>query len=218
MLSLVMTVEPVWTFGVTVPPSSAATAMSTPYWPIVPGCWATSAWIVPALRSLTWLGHASKLTIFTVLVLPACLTPLALPSAAKRLVAKTPTMSGFFCSAEPIRFDAVAGSSWEYWMPTYWNFESAFTASSKPFARASVVEMPGSTDIIMTLPPFGLRVLIASNAALPPASLSEAIAEAAYDGSLVVVSTRMILIPAAAAAWRGACIAVTSVGAIMIAS
>jgi len=39
--------------------------------------------------------------------------------------------------------------------------------------------MPGSTDIIMTLPPFGLSALSASNAALPPASLSEAIAEAA---------------------------------------
>src|SRR3954469_19115239 len=53
MLFLVMMLEPVWIFGVTVPPSSAATAMSTPYWPIVPGCWATSAWMVPSVRALT---------------------------------------------------------------------------------------------------------------------------------------------------------------------
>ena len=54
----------------------------------------------------------------------------------------------------------------------------------------------------MTLPPFGLSCLIASKAALPPPSLSEAIAEAAIDGSLTVVSTRTILIPAAAAGER----------------
>jgi hypothetical protein len=70
----------------------------------------------------------------------------------------------------------------------------------------------------MTLPPFGLSCLMASKAAFPPPSLSEAIAETAIEGSLTVVSTRTILIPAEAAWLSGACIAVTSVGAIRIAS
>ena len=76
-----MMVNPVWTLGVTWPPSSAATAMSTPYWPMIPGCWATSAWIVPAFRSFTWLGPASKLTIFTWSPFFAWRTPVAVPSA-----------------------------------------------------------------------------------------------------------------------------------------
>jgi hypothetical protein len=61
----------------------------------------------------------------------------------------------------------VAGSFLEYWTPRYWNFESSLTASSKPFARASVVEMPAFTDMTITCPPFGLSCLMASKAALP---------------------------------------------------
>src|SRR6185312_7797699 len=45
----------------------------------------------------------------------------------------------------------------------------------------------------------GCNCLMASNAALPPPSLSLAIADTAYDGSFVVVSTSTTLIPAAAA-------------------
>lgn len=60
--------------------------------------------------------------------------------------------------------------------------------------------------------------MMASNALLPPPRLSEEICETANDGSLTVVSTRTILIPAAAALASGACMALTSVGAIRIAS
>jgi hypothetical protein len=72
--------------------------------------------------------------------------------------------------------------------------------------------------MIMTLPPLGLSCLMASNAALPPPSLSEAMAEVAYEGSSVVVSTRMTLTPDCAAFSSGDCIAVTSVGAMRMAS
>ena len=92
-------------------------------------------------------------------------------------------MSGSFCSAALISWAAVAGSLCEYWTPRYVNLGSALTASSKPLTRASVVEMPGSTDMTMTLPPLGLSCLIASKAAFPPPSLSEAIAETAIEGS-----------------------------------
>ena len=66
-----------------------------------------------------------------------------------------PTMSGSFCSAALISWAAVAGSLCEYCTPTYSNAESALTASSKPFTRASTVEMPGSVDMTRTLPPSG---------------------------------------------------------------
>ena len=161
---------------------------------MMPGCWATSACTVPSFSALIWLGPASKPTILTWSPLPAWRTPVAVPSAANRLAAKTPTMSGSFCSAELIRLAAVAGSLCEYCTPRYWNLGSALTASSKPLARASVVEMPGSTDMTMTLPPSGLSCLIASNAALPPPTLSEAIAEVAIRRVLGVVSTRTTLI------------------------
>jgi len=46
-------------------------------------------------------------------------------------------------------------------------------------ARASVVDTPGSMFITMTLPPSGRSFLIASNAALPPPSLSLAIDDTA---------------------------------------
>src|SRR6218665_197832 len=59
---------------------------------------------------------------------------------------------------------------------------------------------------------------MAWNAATPPAELSLEICDTANDGSLTVVSTRTILIPAAAAAFNGACMAATSVGATRIAS
>ena len=59
---------------------------------------------------------------------------------------------------------------------------------------------------------------MAVNAALPPPTLSEETWETANDGSLTVVSTRTILMPAAAALASGACMALTSVGAIRIAS
>ena len=88
--------------------------MSTPYWPMSSGCWATSAWTVPSLSAFTWLGPASKLTTLTWSPLLAWRTPVAVPSALKRLAAKTPTMSGSFCRAEPIRLAAVAGSLCEY--------------------------------------------------------------------------------------------------------
>ena len=73
----------------------------------------------------------------------------------------------------------IAGSLWLYWTPTYWNLLSPLTASSKPLARASVVDTPGSMFITMTLPPSGRSFLIASNAALPPPSLSLAIDDTA---------------------------------------
>ena len=76
------------------------------------------------------------------------------------------------------------------------------TASSKPLTRASIVEMPGSVDMTSTLPPSGFSCLIASKAALPPPSLSEAMPDSAIDGSLSVVSTSTILMPLAAAASR----------------
>ena len=69
-----------------------------------------------------------------------------------------------------------------------------------------------------TLPPPGLAALIASKAAAPPPTLSELICETANDGSLTVVSTRTTLMPALAACSSGACMAVTSVGAISIAA
>ena len=53
----------------------------------------------------------------------------------------------------------MAGSFLEYWTPRYWNFESSLTASSKPFARASVVEMPAFTDMTITLPPVRVELL-----------------------------------------------------------
>ncbi len=59
---------------------------------------------------------------------------------------------------------------------------------------------------------------MASNAAAPPPSLSEAICETANDGSSTVVSTSTTSMPASAAASSGACMAVTSVGAIRMAS
>ena len=72
--------------------------------------------------------------------------------------------------------------------------------------------------ITRSLPPSGCSALMASNAALPPPRLSDAMPETAIDGSLTVVSTKTSLIPACAAAASGVCIAVTSVGAIMMAS
>ena len=92
------------------------------------------------------------------------------------------------------------------------------TASSKPLARASVVETPGSRPITITLPPSGCSCLMASNAAAPPPSLSLEIADDANDGSVVVVSTRTTLMPAAAACCSGCCRAWTSVGATSSAS
>src|ERR1035437_3400582 len=119
--------------------------------------------------------------MLTELVLPACLTPVADPSAEKRLVPKIPAMSGSFCSAAVTSLAAVAGSSWLYCTPRYLNFASAFAAASNPATRASVVEIPGSTEITSTFPPFGFSFLMASNAALPPPLLSEEICDTAND-------------------------------------
>ena len=59
---------------------------------------------------------------------------------------------------------------------------------------------------------------MASKAAAPPPTLSELICETANDGSFTVVSTRTTLMPALAACSSGACMAVTSVGAMSIAA
>ncbi len=40
---------------------------------MVPGSWATSAWTVPSFSALIWFGPASKPTILTWPLLPACL-------------------------------------------------------------------------------------------------------------------------------------------------
>ena len=112
----------------------------------------------------------------------------------------------------------MVGSSWEYWTPTYSNFESLAAASLKPFTRASTVETPGSVEMTSTFPPSGFCSWIASKAAAPPPSLSEATWDTANDGSWVVVSTSTTLMPAAAASARGRCIAATSVGATRMAS
>ncbi len=129
-----------------------------------------------------------------------------------------PTMSGSFCRAAVTISAAVEGSLWEYCTPTDSNLLSFATASSKPCARASVVETPGSVDTTRTLPPLGLAFWIASNAAAPPPSLSLEICDTAPEGSSRVVSTRTTLIPAASAAAMGACMADTSVGAMSSAS
>ena len=73
-LSLVMMVKPVWILAVTVLPVRAATACSTPSIPMVPGCCATSAWMVPSFSCLDLVGPASKPTMVTA-VLFACLHP-----------------------------------------------------------------------------------------------------------------------------------------------
>jgi hypothetical protein len=93
----------------------------------------------------------------------------------------------------------------------------ALTASWKPFARSSVVLMPGWTLTIGTLPPFGASWWMASNAALPPPRLSDAMADAATEGSFSVVSTSTTLMFCCTACWIGCCMAETSVGAIRIA-
>ena len=46
------------------------------------------------LSCLIWSGPASKPTTLTVPDLPACRTPVAMPCAVNRLVAKTPARSG----------------------------------------------------------------------------------------------------------------------------
>ena len=73
-------------------------------------------------------------------------------------------------------------------------------SSSKPLARASVVEMPGLTLMTSTepLPPVSSARLRA--ASRPPSSLSEAISDSASSAPFsVVVSTNTSLIPAALA-------------------
>ncbi len=143
---------------------------------------------------------------------------MAAPSAAKRLAAKMPTMSGSACSAPVTISAARAGWFWLYWTPRDWNASFSATAASKPSARASVVLIPGSTPITRTLPPSGLASSMAANAAAPPPTLSEAICDTTPDGSSSVVSTRTTSIPASMAAWIGRRIAVTSVGAMSSAS
>ena len=99
--------------------------------------------------NLVWAGiEADNLDLR---LLSSLGTPVAVPSAEYRLVPNTPTMSGSFCSADPMMLAAVAGSSWEYWTPRYLKLGSALAASSKPLTRASVVEMPGSTDMTIHL-------------------------------------------------------------------
>ena len=132
--------------------------------PIEAGSWAISAWTTPSLSCLTCAGPASKPTILTWSCLPDWRTPVAVPSAANVLAAKTPTMSGSLANAAETSLAASAGSLWLYCTPRYSKEESALAPSSNPATRASAVETPGSVEMTRTLPPLGLRFLIALKA------------------------------------------------------
>ena len=81
-----------------------------------------------------------------------------------------------------------------------------------------MVEIPGLTLTVNTLPDPPVRSASAVAASRPPASLSEAICDSARSGCSSVVSTRTIFVPASASCLIGAYIAFVSVGAIRTAS
>ena len=105
-------------FGVVGLPDRAATAWSTALVPITYGDWAMSPCTVPCCRAVISSGSASNPTIFTLPDLPAWRIPVAAPSAENRLVAKIPTMPGFFCSAASVTCAAIDALSWSYCTPT----------------------------------------------------------------------------------------------------
>ncbi len=128
-----------------------------------------------------------------------------------------PARSGFFASCALAIAAAFAGSSSLYSIPTY-SRPSFLASSSKPCARASVVEMPGFTLLTKTLPLPPISSASTLAASRPPASLSDAICDTARSACSSVVSTSTIFMPASAAALIGTYIALVSVGATRIAS
>ena len=123
-----------------------------------------SACTVPCCSAVISSGSASNPTIFTLPDLPAWRTPVAAPSAENRLVAKMPTMPGFFCSAASVTCAATEALSWSYCTPTYLNLGSALAAAAKPCLRWSVVLTPGLTLTTSTSPPPGTSCWIALKA------------------------------------------------------
>jgi hypothetical protein len=112
---------------------------------------------------------------------------------------------------------ALAGSLLLNSAPRYLKPDSSLMASSKPCWRWSVVEIPGLTFTTMTGAGSGISSTNVSAATRPDSRLSVAISDSARSAS-ITVSTRITLIPASTACWIGAIIALTSVGAIRMAS
>ena len=102
-----------------------------------PGFWATSAWISPLSRSSICLGPASNPTILTSPLLPASRTPVAEASAENRLVPKMPARSGWRVRGDRRRLGRVVVVVFHADVVE----AEVLGLSSKPCARASVVEM-----------------------------------------------------------------------------
>ncbi|KDO11691.1 hypothetical protein DV26_06550 [Amycolatopsis mediterranei] len=215
MSSLVIECSCAVRFRVAGLPSMAATACWTPWVPIEAGSWAIRAWYWPFLRPSTSDGLASKPIRLTAPTLPALRRPVAAPSPVFRLVAKTPMRSGVDESAAVTLAAACSGSFWVNWTPIDFRFGVFLSSSSKPLARAAVVDVPAivsSTRTEPLLPAASFAIVCA--ASLPPAALSEETDDTATPVSFSAVSTSTIFVPRALTCWIGASIAVSSVGAI----